>query len=62
MTTKELRLNDKQRGQIWLTIRDGIVVSAVGSDPKRFIGLPEAHARHLARYGAIRTQPKMVPA
>lgn len=47
----ELKLNDKGRGYIWLTLRDGIVVGAMGSDPKRYIGLTEARARHIARYG-----------
>ena len=34
--------------QITLTIRDGQVVGAMGSDPERFMGLTEADARKLA--------------
>ncbi len=52
MTTK---LKDKRSGGIvWITVRDGVVVGAMGSDPKRFIGMTEARARHVARYGGVR--------
>jgi hypothetical protein len=44
-------LRDKGRGHVWLTIRAGVVVGAMGSDPARFMGLTEAAARHVARYG-----------
>ena len=47
----ELTLRDKASGQrIFLTMRDGAVVGAMGSDPQRYIGLTEAAARHKARY------------
>lgn len=49
----QLHLPDKNRGLIWLNLRDGVVVGAMGSEPKRFIGLTESQARHLARYGSI---------
>lgn len=52
MTTK-LNLPDKNRGQIWLNLRDGVVVGAMGSEPERFLDLTESQARHLARYGGI---------
>lgn len=46
-----LKLNDRFSGQaIWLKLRDGIVVGACGSSPRRFIGLTEQQARHKARY------------
>ncbi len=48
-TTEVLR--DRERGTIHLTIRDGVVVGAMGSEPKRFIGLTVDRARHVARYG-----------
>ena len=50
--TVKLTLPDKHSGcKIFLRLRDGVVVGAMGSDPKRYIGLTEARARHLARYG-----------
>ncbi len=49
--TTELTLRDRAAGQkIWLTLRDGVVVGAMGSSPARYIGLTEAEARHKARY------------
>ena len=53
-----LTLRDRERGHISLTLRDGIVVGAAGSEPKRFMGLSEAQARHLARYGGSSSKPK----
>lgn len=47
----DLALKDKGRGKIWLWLRDGIVIGAMGSDPKRYLALTESQARHLARYG-----------
>ncbi len=44
----EVTLRDKGRGEIVLTIRDGIVVGATGSEPARFVDLKEADARKLA--------------
>jgi hypothetical protein len=49
--TTTLKLKNKSAGHVWLTIRDGAVVGAMGSDPSRFIGLTESRARHIARYG-----------
>lgn len=49
--TIKISLRDRASSQkIYLTIRDGIVVGAMGSDPKRYLGLTEAAARHKARY------------
>jgi hypothetical protein len=47
-------LNLKDRvsgGRIYLTIRDGVVVGAMGADPARYMGLTEAQAVRKARYG-----------
>lgn len=44
----EITLRDKGRGSIALTIRDGVVTGATGSEPKRFMGLTESDARKLA--------------
>ena len=49
----QLVLEDKQRGLIHLGVRNGIVVSALGSEPERYLGLTEDQARHLARYGNV---------
>ncbi len=47
-----IKLHDKiSRCHVWINVRDGVVVGAMGSDPRRFIGLTEARARHVARYG-----------
>lgn len=47
-----IKLRDKaSRCYIWISVRVGVVVGAMGSDPKRFLGLTEARARHVARYG-----------
>lgn len=56
--TKLLTLPDRKRGHISLTLCDGVVVGAMGSEPQRFIGLTETQARHLARYGSIRKEVK----
>ena len=34
-----------------LTVRNGIVVGVMGSDPKRYLGMPLDQAKHVARYG-----------
>lgn len=48
----KLILKDRMSGnRIFLTLRDGIVVGAMGSDPSRYLHLTEAAARHKARYG-----------
>jgi hypothetical protein len=44
-------LKDRLGGRVWLNVRDGHIVGAMGSDPKRFMGLSIDQARHLARYG-----------
>lgn len=46
-----LKLKDRDRGYIWLTVRDGIVVGAMGSDPQRYVRLTIERAKHVARYG-----------
>ena len=52
VVTESLVLRDKDgSGNIYLTLRDGIVIGAMGSDPKRYLGLSVARARHIARYG-----------
>lgn len=47
----DLDLRVKHGGQIYLWLRDGIVVGAMGSEPARFVGKTEEKARHIARYG-----------
>jgi len=46
-----IKLKDRSRGHVWLTVRDGRVVGAMGSDPERYTGKTLEEARHLARYG-----------
>lgn len=47
-----VKLRDRASGNyVWLSIRDGVVVGAMGSDPKRFVGLTEQEARRKARFG-----------
>jgi hypothetical protein len=46
-----IKLKDRSRGHVWLTIRDGRVVGVVGSDPSRYMGMTRDEARHLASYG-----------
>ena len=48
---ESLVLKDRVGGRVWLTIRNGVVVGAMGSDPRRFVGLPVDLARHIAKYG-----------
>lgn len=51
MTTTQIKLKDRASGCfIFLAIRDGVVVGAMGSEPARFVGLTEEQARHRARY------------
>jgi hypothetical protein len=46
-----ITLRDRVSGnQMYLTLRDGTVIGAMGSDPARYMGLTEAQARHKARY------------
>ncbi len=47
----DLTLRDKSRGKIWLWMQNAIVIGAMGSEPKRYLGLTEVQARHLAQYG-----------
>lgn len=50
-TKTSLRLRDRVSGNfIYLTLRDGVVVGAMGSDPARYVGLTERQARHKARF------------
>lgn len=37
-------------GTVYLTVRNGIVVGAMGSDPKRYMGMPLELAREYARH------------
>ena len=48
-----VKLNDKVRGAIQLNVADGRVVSAMGSEPARYVGLTLEAAKHLARYGGF---------
>lgn len=49
--TSSLRLRDRVSGNfIYLTLRDGVVVGAMGADPSRYVGLTEQQARHKARF------------
>ena len=50
----DLTLKDKGHDTIWLWMRDGVVIGAMGSEPKRYLGLTEKQARHLARFGNVR--------
>ena len=47
-----LTLKDKGRGVVYLFVRNGEVTGAIGSEPKRYIGLPVDTARYLAKFGA----------
>lgn len=47
-----LKLKDRySRQDIFLTVKNGVVVGAVGSEPKRYMGMSLAMAKHYARYG-----------
>ena len=49
---REVSLKDRYSGNlVWLTVRDGVVVGAMGSDPKRYLGMTLDAAKHYARYG-----------
>ncbi len=46
-----IRLKDRVSGGfVFLSIRGGVVVGAMGADPARFVGLTEQAARHRARF------------
>ena len=50
--TSTVKLKDRySRAHVWLTVRDGTVVGAMGSDPKRYVGMSLDQAKHVARYG-----------
>ena len=50
--TSTIKLKDRHSGgHVWLTVRNGTVVGAMGSDPKRYLGMALDRARHVARYG-----------
>ena len=60
-SSSPIKLKDRDRGHVWLWVRDGLVVGAMGSEPKRYIGLTLGQAKHLARYGGIavnRSRPR----
>ncbi len=40
-----LILKDRGRGRVFLTLRGGVVVGAMGSEPGRYLGLTETAAR-----------------
>jgi len=51
-STSVVKLKDRYSGgHVWLTVRDGSVVGAMGSDPKRYVGMSLDQAKHMARYG-----------
>jgi hypothetical protein len=47
-----IKLKDRGRGHVWLTVRDGRVIGVMGSYPDRYMGMTLEEARHLARYGS----------
>lgn len=50
--TATVKLKDRYSGgHVWLTVRDGTVVGAMGSDPSRYVGMTIDRARHVARHG-----------
>ena len=56
-STTTVKLKDRYSGtHVWLTVRDGNVVGAMGSDPKRYVGMPLDQAKHVARYGGTGTK------
>lgn len=44
----ELRLADRGRGTVFLSMHQGKVIGATGSEPERFMGLTEDAARRIA--------------
>ncbi|HKQ66005.1 MAG TPA: hypothetical protein VJZ73_13405 [Methylomirabilota bacterium] len=44
----EITLKAKGRGEVALSVRDGVVIGATGSEPQRYIGLTIEHAGYLA--------------
>ena len=55
--TSTVKLKDRYSGaHVWLTVRDGTVVGAMGSDPKRYVGMTLDRAKHVARYGGTGTK------
>ena len=57
-STSTVKLKDRYSGgHVWLTVRDGTVVGAMGSDPKRYVGMPLDRAKHVARHGGTGTKP-----
>lgn len=56
-STTTVKLKDRYSGDhVWLTVRDGVVVGAMGSDPKRYVGMTIERARHVARHGGKGTR------
>lgn len=55
MSKTQITLKDRYSGNfIFLNVKDGVVVGAVGSEPKRYLGMTLAAAKHYARYGGKR--------
>lgn len=57
MKTKPQTLTLKDRysgGLVYLNVRDGVVVGAMGTEPKRYLGMTLDVAKHYARYGGKR--------
>jgi len=54
-----VKLRDRYSGgHVWLTVREGRVVGAAGSDPERYLGMTLDRARHVARYGGGRERSR----
>ena len=55
--TSSVKLKDRYSGgHVWLTVRGGNVVGAMGSDPKRYLGMSLDQAKHVARHGGTGTK------
>lgn len=58
-TTPVVKLKDRHSGgHVWLTVRDGTVVGAMGSDPQRYLGMTIDEAKHVARHGGTGTSSR----
>jgi hypothetical protein len=55
LAEQNVTLKDRYSGSlVWLKVRDGVVVGAMGSDPKRYLGMTLEVAKHYTRYGGKR--------
>ncbi len=55
MAKTTIIVKDRYSGQrMFLTVKDGVVVGAMGTEPKRYLGMTLALAKHYARYGSKR--------